>query len=110
MPLETTLLINSIDVLTVSGTNRYGVPLTTSTATNVVARASFMNTRVIDPTGNEVVSNISFKIRPPRDWDVNAGDIVTYDSKSYRLLEVRKPSDDHGVHHYTLLGKTTTEV
>jgi len=110
MTIDISLFRDTIDVLTISGTTRYGVPQTTTVASGVPARAHFGNQAVVVDEGQELVSNVQFRIQNPQGYTVDAGDFVLFEDSHYKLLEVRRPRDDHAISHHTLMGRLTKEI
>lgn len=98
------LLINTVDVVSVSGTDRHGTPQYATTASGVSARVEFGNRFVVSADGENVVADFTAFI--PTVTGVNAGDHVIYDGSRYILLDVRKHQDNRGDHHYELIGRT----
>lgn len=104
------LLIDTLDITTVSGTDWEGTPLTSTVASGVSARVEFRNRHIINLDGEEVVSNFTAFIDTPSGFVVNAGDQVVHDSQNYVVIEVRKLQDNVGSHHYELMAQTSRRL
>lgn len=101
------LLINTLDIITASGTTEEGNPNFVTVATGVRSRVEFGNQQLINVDGEQIVGNFLAFIDPPQGFNVNAGDQILFDNNHYTLIEIRKEQDSSGVHHYELRGKTS---
>lgn len=104
------LLIDTLTVTTVSGTDWEGVPLTATVASGVAARVEFKNRQVIDNSGEQTVSNFTAFISDPIGFTVNAGDQLVHDDQNYTVLEIRKMQDDVITHHLELMAQTSRRL
>ncbi len=98
------MLINQVNVATVSGVDLYGRDNVVTTASGVPARVMYGNRLVLGFQGEQLVADATVYL--PAGTALEAGDRLAFEGSTLKVLQVVRRQDESGTHHIQALAQT----
>lgn len=98
------MLINQVDVATVSGVDLYGRDAVVTTASGIPARVMYGNRLTLSLQGEQLVADATVYL--PATTALEAGDRLVFEGSTLKVLQVLRRQDESGTHHIQALAQT----